>query len=243
MKNILLILTLLVPALMSGQNSSHGVIKSSYITDTLITKDPTTPGRAHWIVMYSTGFMKCQGVMQNGKREGVWREYVGNTGLLSRSEEFKAGKKNGATLTMNSSGMVITDETYENDTLNGLRTTYTETGRIKVTETFRKGILEGQRKSYYDDGTLQQDVYYINGEMDGVAKWYLQTGKLTVEYTYRKGIMDGPAKLYDLNGLIKQEGQYANDAEDGEWKEYTDGKLIKTILYKNGTVVKETLAK
>jgi antitoxin component YwqK of YwqJK toxin-antitoxin module len=54
--------------------------------------------------------------------------------------------------------------------------------------------------------------------------------------------MNGPAHLYDSNGLIKQEGNYLNDAEDGEWKEYTNGKLVKTILYKNGTVIKETLA-
>jgi antitoxin component YwqK of YwqJK toxin-antitoxin module len=67
----------------------------------------------------------------------------------------------------------------------------------------------------------------------------MKNGKVSVEYNYKDGLLEGPAKEFDPLGNLKREGIYKNNVEEGEWKEYEDSVLVKTIIYKNGKVVKE----
>lgn len=233
-----------LPILVFGQKSEtaniSGALKpANKASDTLITKDPQVPGLEYWIISTPSGNMKMQGKMLNGLKEGVWREYGGTNNVLLKVDEYVKGKKNGASTTLNNSGMVTLDESYRNDLLDGRRITYSQSARIKVTENFKNGLLDGERKSYYDDGKTQEEGTYSAGQRDGVAKWYLQNGNLSLEYTYTKGSLNGAAKMYDEKGLIRSEGNYVNDNEDGEWKEYENGQAVKKIIYKSGTVVKE----
>lgn len=235
---------LFLPLAVFGQKTEpmvvSGAIKPAIKTsDTVITKDPQVPGAEYWTILTPTGNLKMQGRMMNGLKEGVWREYGGTNYVLLKTEEYSKGKKNGASTTLNNSGMVTLDETYRNDLLEGRRITYSQSARIKVTENFKNGLLDGERKSFYDDGKTQEEGNYSAGQRDGVAKWYLQNGNLSLEYTYTKGSLNGSAKMYDEKGLIRSEGNYVNDNEEGEWKEYENGQAVKKVIYKGGSVVKE----
>lgn len=214
-------------------------LKPVVVLDTLITADPNRPGYDYWVITNPSGAPKMQGYMFQGKKEGTWREYGTNNNMLSKMEEFVHGKKNGVSSTFSNSGMITLDETYRNDTLNGPRLTYSTSARLKAVENFKNGQLDGPRKSYYDDGKIQEDGFYVNGKRNGLTTWYLQGGLPSLEYTYKNGVLDGPSKSYDDKGLVKSEGNFVNDAEEGEWKEYSEGKLTKRVIYKAGTVTKE----
>ena len=54
-------------------------------------------------------------------------------------------------------------------------------------------------------------------------------------------MLNGLARIY-TDGKVVSEGNYKNDNEDGEWKVFEDGDILKTIIYKNGVVVKEVAA-
>ena len=98
------------------------------------------------------------------------------------------------------------------------------------------------RFDYYEHGKLKEKATYKNGIRDGITIWFKQDDKPTIQYTYKNGDLNGPAIFY-ANGEIQSEGNYVNNNEEGEWRVYEDGKLLKTVLYKNGKVVKETAAK
>jgi antitoxin component YwqK of YwqJK toxin-antitoxin module len=244
-----LLLALFIPGLMIAQQPNKPVTMSvapekvKDKTDTTILKDPSAPGKEYWIISNPGGSVKTQGGMLNGKKDGTWREYGGANNALTKVEEYKDGKKYGMVTTLNFSGMVTTDETYRNDTLNGKKLQYSQSAKLKVIEFYRNGLLDGERTSFYDDGKVQEEGVYKQGKRQGLTKWYLQSGTLSMEYNYTDGILNGISKMYDEKGLIKQEGNFVNDNEEGEWKEYEGGVLTKKILYKGGTVVKETKVK
>lgn len=248
MKSRFLLLALVIPGMLFAQQSKPATMsiapeKIKDKTDTVIMKDPGIPGREYWIIVNPGGSVKMQGGMQDGKKEGTWREYGGGNNALTKVEEYRGGKKYGMSTTLNFSGMVTTDETYRNDTLNGKKLQYSQSAKLKVIEFYRDGMLDGERTSYYDDGKVQEEGVYKKGKRQGLTKWYLQSGTLSMEYNYTDGVLNGPSKMYDEKGLIKQEGNFVNDNEEGEWKEYEGGVLTKKILYKAGTVVKETPVK
>ncbi|MFM7218535.1 MAG: hypothetical protein ACKO1U_10995 [Bacteroidota bacterium] len=207
--------------------------------DTLITNDPVLPGRTYWVIVDPNKMVKQQGPMQDGKKDGTWREYGGMNHALMKVAEYRSGKLNGVSTALNVSGMVTADETYRNDSLNGPRMLFTQSGRVRLMENYKSGQLDGTRISYYDDGKLQESGSYVMGKRDGLTKWFAQNGNVSLEYTYKLGDLNGLAKQYDEKGLIREEGNYVNNNEDGEWKVYEGGVMIKKVIYKDGNKVKE----
>ena len=60
-----------------------------------------------FITVYTPkGIIVSQGQMFKGKKDGLWREY-NDVGTMMRSEEYKDGKKNGASITYSGNGMVM----------------------------------------------------------------------------------------------------------------------------------------
>lgn len=211
--------------------------------DTVITPDPLSPGRSQWTIINPNGSVKAQGFMRDGKKDGAWREYASSNNVLVKIEEYKDGRKNGASIAFSAIGQVNLNESYLNDTLQGPRLTYSNNGRIKTMEHYVKGVLQGNRRSFYDDSKLQEDANYKNGQRDGVSKWFSAAGKPSIEYTYVNGELSGPAKLYDENGDLKQEGSFVAGDEDGEWKVYENKVLVKKVYYKKGEVTREVPVK
>lgn len=55
------------------------------------------------------------------------------------------------------------------------------------------------------------------------------------------GIKDGPFVYYDAKGEKQTEGSYIQDKKEGPWKEYVNGKLSSTVVYKDNVIVSETV--
>lgn len=242
-KRVLLFLLFIPVALTAQQTKAPGpvvpALKPALKGDTVIEKNVPRPGLDYWSVRNASGFVKMQGAMSQGQKEGTWREYGGNNNVLIKIEDYTAGRKNGASVSLSMSGMVLTDETYRNDTLHGRRMIYSNSARLKTYEHYKLGILEGERKTYYDDGKIQEDGFYKNGQREGLTKWFMQNGNPSLEYTYKNGLLEGPAKVFDEKGAVKQEGQFSNNVEEGEWIQYESGTAVKKLIYKNGSVIKE----
>ncbi|MFN8142941.1 MAG: toxin-antitoxin system YwqK family antitoxin [Bacteroidia bacterium] len=213
--------------------------KTENKADTIISKDPNDPSREYIRILNFKGVLTEQGYMKNGRKDGVWREYVNGNGILSKLTEYNMGRKNGASISFSVIGQATVDETFVNDTLQGKRTTYLSNGRIKNTENYLNGQLTGEKKSFYEDTKIQEEALYKNGVRHGLSKWYKQNGKPSLEYNYVEGDLQGPAKEYDDNGVLKREGNYVANNEEGEWKVYQDSVLQKKVIYKAGQILRE----
>ena len=209
--------------------------------DTTITQDPSDPKTQHVVVKNEKDIVISRGDYVKGKKSGIWREYT-DLGVLTKLAEYRGGQLDGAYVAFNRSGQVMEDASYASDSLDGLRLTMNN-NRVKSMENYSNGMLHGQRKTYYDDGKLQEESNYNMGQRDGVTTWYLQSGKPSLQYTYINGVIQGPAKEFNEDGSVKREGSFKNNTEDGEWNVYQDSSLVKKIIYKEGTIVKEVPVK
>ncbi len=249
MKKIILISICCLPFIGYSQKPVNAFVpkpeaKAENKSDTILTKDPLNPNRYYCVMHNFKGILKAQGFMLNGKKDGAWREYNEASGVISKITEYNNGVQQGASLSFNNNGALLTEETYLNDKKNGQRCTYGNFGgRMKVLETFKEDVLEGIKKTFYDDGKIQEEGAYKNGKREGVVKWFLQNGNPTMEYSYSDGELQGPAKVFDDKGRLKLQGDYKNNNEEGEWKEYQDSLLVKKIIYKQGQIVKEVPVK
>src|SRR6185295_9382223 len=134
MKKLLSAILIIIPSLLFAQQAKN-------LADTVITKDASNANGEYWIIHNFKGIMKSQGYMLNGKKEGAWREYSDGSGMISKIEEYKDGKKRGMTVTFTANGMIGSDETYMNDKLEGQRTVMNNGGRVKSVENYKNGIL------------------------------------------------------------------------------------------------------
>ncbi|MBK7711213.1 MAG: hypothetical protein IPJ37_09885 [Bacteroidales bacterium] len=209
------------------------------------------------VFRYPNGTISSQGVMKNGKPEGFWKSFYvtgvkksegkrtnfmldsiwifyDQAGDTTEKINYLYGKKSGWYFK------------YKKDPAEGLY--------IWSRELFAGDKKEGISYIYFPDGKVQQTITYNEGKKEGLSKEYDKDGNIIslLEYskdflisrekinrTDSKGLKQGGWKDFYPNGSIKSEKTFRDDQLNGYYKEYDSrGKLVLTMLYDNGSIVK-----
>ncbi len=209
------------------------------------------------IFKYPNGTISSEGTMKSGKPEGFWKSYYvtgikksegkrtnflldsiwiffDQVGDTTEKINYLYGKKNGWYYK------------YKKDPTSGLY--------IWSKELFAGDRKEGTAYIYFPDGKIQQTIAYNSGKKEGLSKEFDREGNVItlLEYnkdflvsrqkinrTDNKGLKQGEWKDFYPNGRIKTEKTYVDDLLNGYYKEYDNrGKLVLTMLYENGAIVK-----
>jgi antitoxin component YwqK of YwqJK toxin-antitoxin module len=206
---------------------------------------------------YPSGAVSSEGLIKNGKPEGFWKSYFvtgikksegrrtnylldsiwifyDQTGDTTEKINYLYGKKNGWYLK------------YKKDPSRGVY--------ISSKELFAADKKEGTAFIYFPDGKIQQTYSYSSGKKEGLSKEYDKEGNIItlLEYnndflvsrerinrTDKNGLKQGDWKEFYPDGGIKTEKTFKDDLIHGYYKEYDRrGKLVLTMLYDNGAIVK-----
>ncbi|WP_159090692.1 toxin-antitoxin system YwqK family antitoxin [Aquimarina aquimarini] len=93
-------------------------------------------------------------------------------------------------------------------------------------------------KDYYIDGSLQFEGWSKTSDLDdsyvGKVVWFYSNGNKKSEVTYENGKRNGAEIIYYENGKIKKEQQIKNDQIENSKSYNKEGKLLNTIIYKDG---------
>jgi len=207
----------------NGAVSSEGLIKN---------------GRPEgfWKSFYVTGIKKSEGKRTSFLLDSIWVFYD-QAGDTTEKINYLYGKKNGWYFK------------YKKDPSKGLY--------VWSKELFAADIKEGTAYVYFPDGKIQQTFIYNRGKKEGLSKEYDKEGKIItlLEYnndflvsrerinrTDNNGLKQGDWKEFYQNGEIKSERTFKDDLMHGYYKEYdTRGKLVLTMLYENGAIVKSNV--
>lgn len=207
----------------NGAVSSEGLIKNG-------------KPEGFWKSYYVTGIKKSEGKRTNFLLDSIWVFYdqVGDT---TEKINYLFGKKNGWYFK------------YKKDPSKGLY--------IWSKELFSGDIKEGTAFIYFPDGKIQQTFIYNTGKKEGLSKEYDKEGRIITLLEYNKdflvsrerinrtdnnGLKQGDWKEFYPNGGIKSERTFKDDLMHGYYKEYdTRGKLVLTMLYENGAIVKSNV--
>jgi uncharacterized protein len=204
----------------NGSVSSQGLIKNG-------------KPEGFWTSFYVTGVKKSEGRRRNFMLDSIWIFYD-QTGDTTEKINYLYGKKNGWYYK------------YKKDAAVGLY--------IWSKELYAGDKKEGISYIFFPDSRVQQTIFYNNGKKEGLSKEYDKEGNIVtlMEYsndflvsrekinrTDNKGMKQGDWKDFYPNGSIKSEKTYKDDLLTGYYKEYDNrGRLVLTMLYDNGSIVK-----
>jgi len=204
----------------NGTVSSEGLIKSG-MPD------------GFWKSYYVTGIKKSEGRRTSFMLDSIWIFYD-QAGDTTEKINYLIGKKNGWYYR------------YKKDPAKGLY--------LWTKELFAGDKKEGTAFIYFPDGKIQQSIAYNGGKKEGLSREYDKEGSIISLLEYNndflvsrerinrsdnKGLKQGDWKEFYPNGAIKSEKSFKDDLLHGYYKEYDlKGKLVLTMLYENGAIVK-----
>lgn len=133
------------------------------------------------------------------------------------------------------------DIDYVNGKIHGKYIKYHCNGKIENELNYIDGKIIGKTCSYYDDGNIATECTYVDGKIEGkyISYGRIYNENITIEiYNYVNGKANGKAYKYNYNYsqetyTLKSDCDYINDERDGVQNIYEDGKLYRTITYKN----------
>jgi antitoxin component YwqK of YwqJK toxin-antitoxin module len=204
----------------NGAVSSEGLIKNG-------------KPEGFWKSFYVTGIRKSEGKRTNFLLDSIWLFYD-QAGDTTEKINYLYGKKNGWYYK------------YKRDPSRGVY--------IWSKELFAADRKEGTAFIYFPDGKVQQTFIYNTGKKEGLSKEYDKDGNIITLLEYnndflvsrerinrndKNGLKQGDWKEFYPNGGIKSEKTFKDDLIHGYYKEYDiHGKLVLTMLYENGAIVK-----
>jgi antitoxin component YwqK of YwqJK toxin-antitoxin module len=237
-KSIILVFIFL--ACKSGYAQENGIIKDGYqqfkypngaVSSEGLIKNGKPEG--FWKSYFVTGIKKSEGKRTNFLLDSIWNFYD-QAGDTTEKINYLYGKKNGWYYK------------YKKDPSHGVY--------IWSKELFAADKKEGTAFIYFPDGKIQQTFSYNSGKKEGLSKEYDKEGNIITLLEYNKdflvsrerinrtdknGLKQGDWKEFYPNGTIKTEKTFKDDVIHGYYKEYdTRGKLVLTMLYDNGAIVK-----
>jgi antitoxin component YwqK of YwqJK toxin-antitoxin module len=239
MKKTIIILVLIIIGLIGFSQKNEkvpdGYQTFKYPNGTISSEGNFKNGKPDglWKSYYVTGIKKSEGKYSNFLLDSVW-VFFDQAGDTTEKINYLFGKKNGYYYK------------YKKDPAEGLY--------IWSKELFAGDKKEGMAFLYYPDGRVKQTFIYNEGKNKGLSKEYDKDGKVItllefnndflisrekINRTDNNGLKQGEWKDFYPNGNIKSEKSYRDDLLYGYYKEYDiKGKLILTMLYENGSIVK-----
>jgi antitoxin component YwqK of YwqJK toxin-antitoxin module len=204
----------------NGAISSEGLIKNG-------------KPEGFWKSFYVTGIKKSEGKRTNFFLDSIWVFYD-QAGDTTEKINWLYGKKNGWYYKYKkdpAKGVyVCSKELFAADKKEGLAYIYFADGKIQQTITYNAGKKEGLSKEYDKDGNIITLLEYNNDFL---------VSRERINRTDKNSLKQGDWKEFYPNGGIKSEKTFKDDLIHGYYKEYDiRGKLVLTMLYENGAIVK-----
>lgn len=195
---------------------------------------------------YPNGQISSEGILRNGKPDGLWKTYY-ESGQLKSIGKRKDYLLDSTWVFLKENGDTSLVVNYRKDLKNGHRFTYSETEVMM--EPFVNDVRIGEGKRMDKRGHVLQTINYVNGLEEGVSPVFDTTGLLREIVTYRKGFIMTRETLnrYDREGKkhgywktfyddwsVHTECYYRHGLRDGFYKEYDQkGNLKKITKYVN----------
>ena len=209
------------------------------------------------IFKYPNGAISSEGLIKNGKAEGFWKSYY-VTGIKKSEGKRTNFLLDSIWIFYDQAGDTTDKINYLFGKKNGWYYKYKKDASRGV-YIWSKELFAGDRKEgtayiYFPDNKIQQTIAFNSGKKEGLSKEYDKEGNIITLLEYNndflvsrerinkldnKGLKQGEWKEFYLNGGIKFEKTFKDDLMHGYYKEYDNrGKLVLTMLYENGSIVK-----
>lgn len=135
-----------------------------------------------FIDYYYSGRIQGEGILKNGKLEGLRKMYYQN-------------------------GKLSVERNYSNSISDGLEKEYYEDGTLKQKGIFIKGKEDGIWEMYFPNGQVEQKTNFRNGIVDGESIIYYSTGKILSVEIGQNGRILPDKRLVKITQLMKKSSE------------------------------------
>ena len=135
-----------------------------------------------FIDYYYSGRIQGEGIMKNGKLEGIRKMYFQN-------------------------GNISVERNYTNSISDGLEKEYYEDGTLKQKGVFINGKEDGIWETYFPNGQVKQRTNLKNGIVDGESTIYYSTGKILSTELGKNGKIIPDKRLEKITQLMKKSNE------------------------------------
>jgi len=225
--------------------------------NTGFAQEKGTLNDGYTILKYPNGSMSSEGLIKNGKPEGFWKSYY-VTGIKKSEGKRTNFLLDSIWIFYDQAGDTTEKINYLYGKKNGwyfkFKKDPSQGVYIWSKELFAADRKEGTAYIYFPDGKVQQTFTYNSGKKEGLSKEFDKEGNIITLYEYNNdflvsrekinrtdnnGLKQGEWKEFYPNGGIKSEKTFKDDLIHGYYKEYDNrGRLVLTMLYENGAIVK-----
>ena len=135
-----------------------------------------------FIDYYYSGRIQGEGIVKNGKLEGIRKMYFQN-------------------------GNISVERNYTNSISDGLEKEYYEDGTLKQKGVFINGKEDGIWETYFPNGQVKQRTNLKNGIVDGESTIYYSTGKILSTELGKNGKIIPDKRLEKITQLMKKSNE------------------------------------
>jgi uncharacterized protein len=236
------------------------LLVSLSLINILIAQDNSDIKDGYHIFKYPNGAISSEGMLRSGKPDGFWKSYY-VTGVKKSEGRRTNFLLDSVWIFYDQAGDTLEKINYLLGKKNGFYFKYKK-DPSKGVYVWSKELFAGDKKEgtayiYFPDGKTQQTFIYNSGKKEGLSKEYDREGNIITLLEYNndflvsrerinrvdsKGLKQGDWKEFYPNGNIKSEKTFKDDLMHGYYKEYDNrGKLVITMLYENGSIVKSSV--
>ena len=233
------------------------VILLFFVTGVSYCQEATQVNDGYQVFKYPNGTVSSEGLIKYGKPEGFWKSYY-VTGILKSKGKRTNFQLDSIWLFFDQVGDTTEKISYLLGKKSGYYYKYKKDGE-KGIYLWSKELYAGDKKEgtafiFFPDGKTQSTITYSGNKKDGLSKEFDKDGNVITLMEYNndflvsrerinrkdsKGLKQGDWKEFNEAGGIKTESTFKDDLLNGYYKEYDSrGRLVVTMLYENGAVVK-----
>lgn len=219
----LLIITLLLPSLLFGQNKTDSKGRKQGV----------------WVVKFdNSDVIRYKGQFKDDKPYGKF-EYNYATGTPAAISKFEPGGIISRTTMFDMEGNPMGTGKFVNQKKDSTWT-YFENGTVASREDFKDGQLHGKRIVYYPEGRVYEETHFENGLKNGKWTMYYENKQIKATCNFVDGNEDGRITYYYSDGKKESVGFYKNAVKNGMWRYYDHrGSVSKEVFYKNDIILLE----
>jgi antitoxin component YwqK of YwqJK toxin-antitoxin module/Tfp pilus assembly protein PilF len=238
------------------ENDTIKLIECFDNSGNLLYKTPGVNGSIYFKSFYEDGILKIEGLLNNGKREGIWRNY--NTlGILESAYHYSDALLEGWQQTFYGNGQVKEKYACDSGYISGVYKAYFENGHIQSHGFYSREGKEGTWTTNYENDTIQSLTFYSKGQPRGMditfnpdgtkafehfydessepirTFWYNSRQEIGEDWKYEEGTH--VFKTYFTNGKIKSVARISDNVRHGIQEQYyPNGQLSYKLNYLHG---------
>jgi antitoxin component YwqK of YwqJK toxin-antitoxin module len=133
------------------------------------------------------------------KKDGVWKYY--NNKILSSSESYDKGLRNGKSYIYYKSGKVSLLSEYNKGKRDGVYRRFFKNGKVYFECMYKQNNLNGYYRSYNSIGYIEISGFYKNNQKHGDWLFYTKDGKIKKQVKYLFGVPDKKTELDSLENI------------------------------------------